>query len=136
MTAETPQRGDIARGGRRTEDLTLFDIWRMLKRARWMLVLATGVGSGAGWIGGQALGPTVQRVIEVSGRVSLVDSLHSLQFSALRAADARLNERVDDLAAATKLNNYLICTVTRRSDPAAVPPECNQVILDWRRSGR
>jgi hypothetical protein len=127
------QRGAVALHGRRADDLTLHDIWKMIRRARWIGAFALVVGTGGGWIGGQMLGPVARRVATVDGKVVIVDSLHTIQFNSLRAEDARLTERINDLADQTRLTSYLICTWTRRNDPAAVPAECNQVILDWRR---
>jgi len=141
MSDTTPRPDDVtgehARResyGRRDEDLTLRQIWQMIRRARWIGAFAIFLGTGTGWIGGQLLGPVAQRVATVDGRVTVVDSLHQLNFSALRAEDARILALVDELADATKLGNYLICTMTRGSDPVAVPAECNRVILDWRRT--
>jgi uncharacterized protein involved in exopolysaccharide biosynthesis len=135
-TNETAKRGAVAPGGRRGDDLTLRDIWRMIRRARWIGAFAIMIGTAGGWIGGQALGPVGKRVTTVDGRVTTVDAEHSKEFAALRAADASLTDRINDLADQTKLTSYLICTFTRRNDPAAVPAECNQVILDWRRGVR
>lgn len=131
VTGEHNQRGHA--GGRRADDLTLRDIWKAIRRARWLGTFALLIGTGGGWIGGQLLGPVNRRVAGVAGRVTIVDSLHTIQWNLLRAEDARLSERVNDLADQTRLTSYLICTWTRRNDPAAVPAECNQVILDWRR---
>jgi hypothetical protein len=122
--------------GRRDDDLTLRDIWSMVRRARWIGAFAIMLGTGGGWIGGQLLGPVANRLVLVDGRISTIDSEHTREFNALRAADASLTDRINDLADQTKLTSYLICTFTRRNDPAAVPAECNQVILDWRRGVR
>lgn len=121
-------------GGRRRDELTLLDIWLMIRRARWIGAFALAVGTGGGWLGGQLLGPVARRMERVDGRVTVIDSLHSMQISALRADNIVLREQVSELAEHFRLANYLTCTMMRRSDPAAVPPECNAVILDWRRS--
>jgi hypothetical protein len=136
MTAETPQRGDVAADGRRDNDITLQQIWRALQQGRWLVGFAIALGTGGGWISGQALGPTNRRITRVDNKVMLVDSLSRIEHLQLRATDASLSDRIDAIADQTKLSSYLICTFTRRNDPAAVPPECNQVILDWRRGIR
>lgn len=129
-------RGSVAAHGRRHDDLTLNDIWRMVRRARWIGAFALLLGSAGGWIGGQLLGPVAEKMGIVDARVTSIDLKHEAEFSALRTADAVMSIRLDDLAAQTKLTSYLICTWTRRNDPPAVPAECNQVILDWRRGIR
>lgn len=132
-TGDHAHRGAVSQHGRRADDLTLIDIWKMIRRARWIGAFAVMIGTGGGWIGGQLIGPVNRRITNVQGRVSTIDSLHLIQLNALRAEDTRLSDRVNDLADQTRLTSYLICTWTRRNDPAAVPAECNQVILDWRR---
>lgn len=132
----TGEYATVRHPGRRREDLTLRDIWHLVRRARWIGAFALMIGTGGGWIGGQLLGPLANRVTIVDGRVSSIDDRHSKEFLALRATDAALTDRINELADQTKLTSYLICTFTRRNDPSAVPPECNQVILDWRRSVR
>ncbi len=133
VTDEHGKRGSVAPHSRRQADLTLLDIWKMIRRARWIGAFTLLIGSGGGWIGGQLLGPVAQKMVLIDGRVTVIDSLHSMQIGALKAEDASLREQVVELANHFRLSNYLTCTMMRRSDPVAVPPECNQVILDWRR---
>jgi len=135
-TGERPTRGDIAADGRRSDEITLKRIWRGFQRERWLFGFAIVLSSGASWISAQALGPVARDVRRVDGRVTQVDSLGRIEHLQLRATDLSLTDRVDDLADNQKLSTYLICTFTRRNDPAAVPPECNQVILEWRRGLR
>jgi hypothetical protein len=135
-TAEHARRGTIAAEGRRSDDITLKRIWQDIRRSRWVFSFAVVVCTWGGVIGGQVLGPVSRRVSIVADSLRMIDSMHTLQFRVLQQVDSRVTLEIDDLAGQTKLNSYLICTFTRRNDPAAVPPECNQVILDWRRGIR
>jgi hypothetical protein len=115
---EQAPRGTVSPGGRRQDDLTLRDIWRMVRRTRWIGAFVLLIGSGGGWLGGQVLSPLATRVETNERRLSVVES------------------QVDELKDAVRLGNYMSCTLMRRLDPSAVPAECNQVILNWRRGIR
>ena len=92
MTAESGKRGDVAPDGRRDNDITLQQIWRALQQGRWLVGFAIAVGTGGGWISGQALGPTNRRITLVDNKAMLIDSLSRI---------VRMNEALFDSGSET-----------------------------------
>lgn len=141
--AETLSRIDGSRQA--DKEAVSFFRWleHSLKRATLFGAVCVMAASLIGWIGGRFVSPgevsaeLKQATVEGftrqdSLRTALAAEIHAID-SVQTSAIKELQSQAVESRASDRFQTYALCIIARRVDPTITPPECGNVILQYRR---